>query len=231
MMEYKKNCPECGKEQIYPDKYRLARATQNNTKCKVCANLGENNPRYGIPQSEEARRKISEHNVGMKGKTHTVEARKKMSDANVGRIFSDELKQKLSERHGGMSGKVHSEESKLKMRKIKLGKKDSEETKKKKRLAVSDWMRQNSMAPNYNPNACLLIEEYGKQHGYNFQHAENGGEYHVKELGYWVDGYDKEKNVVIEVDEKRHLSHKEKDLQRQQDIENLLHCTFIRLTI
>lgn len=43
----------------------------------------------------------------------------------------------------------------------------------------------------YNTTACKFIDEYGKQHGYNFRHALNGGEIMI--AGYFVDGYDKEK--------------------------------------
>ena len=89
--------------------------------------------------------------------------------------------------------------------------------------------------PNYNSKACRMIDEYGKENDYNFQHAENGGEYHIKELGYWVDGYDKEKNVVIEIDENAHFDKdgnlKEKDVLRQKEITDFLSCDFIRLKI
>ena len=83
------------------------------------------------------------------------------------------------------------------------------------------------MTPCYNPNACILIEEYGKEHGFNFQHAENGGE--VRVIGYSLDGYDKEKNVVIEVDEPSHRWKVEYDARRQKEIEEHLGCKFIRL--
>ena len=87
--------------------------------------------------------------------------------------------------------------------------------------------------PRYNINSIPIIEEYGKQYGYNFKHAENGGEYHVKELGYWLDAYDIDKNIVLEIDEKHHFDRngnlKEKDLIRQREIENLLNCKFIRI--
>jgi hypothetical protein len=72
-----------------------------------------------------------------------------------------------------------------------------------------------------------LIDKYGKDYGYNFQHAETGGEFHIKELGYWVDGYDSEKNVVIEYYEPCHMSKQSKDLQRQREITELLGCEFI----
>jgi hypothetical protein len=59
------------------------------------------------------------------------------------------------------------------------------------------------------------------------------GEYYIKELGYWVDGYDKEKNTILEVDEKQYFDFngnlKEKDIRRQKEIEEYLKCKFIRL--
>jgi hypothetical protein len=46
-----------------------------------------------------------------------------------------------------------------------------------------------------------------------------------------VDGYDSEKNVVIEYDEVYHLKEEqvEKDRKRQRIIGNILKCKFIRL--
>ncbi|KKL84483.1 hypothetical protein LCGC14_1964280 [marine sediment metagenome] len=89
--------------------------------------------------------------------------------------------------------------------------------------------RHGQATPNYNPEACKFIEEYGRKHGYKFQHAENGGEFYIKGLGYWVDGYDREKNVVIEYDEPHHTRRVEKDKQRQQEIQEHLGCKFIRI--
>lgn len=129
------------------------------------------------------------------------------------------------------------EEKKNISRAIKEGKakstyKPTEEHKRKIRLAILERIRncKGQIQPQYNPTACKVIDEYGKQHGYNFQHAENGGEYHIRELGYWVDGYDKEKNTVIEYYESYHHDEKQKrDLQRQKEIVNYLKCDFIIL--
>jgi len=97
--------------------------------------------------------------------------------------------------------------------------------------AIERVKRQGGLFISYNPNSIPIIEEYGKLRGYNFQHAENGGEYNV--CGYFVDGYDKEKNVVIEYDEKHHFTKngvlKDRDVIRQQDIMNELSCKFIRI--
>lgn len=92
----------------------------------------------------------------------------------------------------------------------------------------------HQISTNFNPNACKIIDEYGQKHGYNFQHAMNGGEFYIKELGYWVDGYDKDKNIVIEIDEKKHFKNgnlRKKDLIRQNEIEKFLKCKFIRFNI
>lgn len=87
--------------------------------------------------------------------------------------------------------------------------------------------------PNFNPKACQFIDEYGKKYGYNFRHALNKGEYYITELGYYLDGYDEEKNTVIEFDEEHHYINgilRKRDLVRQQKIKDLLRCKFIRIT-
>lgn len=52
-----------------------------------------------------------------------------------------------------------------------------------------------------------------------------------KVIGYFVDGYCKESNVVYEIDESSHNSQKVKvkDLLRQKEIEKELGCKFIRI--
>ena len=87
------------------------------------------------------------------------------------------------------------------------------------------------MRPAFNPDACKEIDEYGKTHGYEFQHALNGGEHYIKELGYWIDGYDIKKNVVIEYYENNHWHrrNKQKDIDRCNEIVHHLGCNFIIL--
>ena len=184
--------------------------------------------------SEEHKRKISEAN---KGRILSEETRHKMSIAK--KNMSVETKRKISENNVGMKGKKHSEEAKRKQSENHVGmtgKKHSEEAKRKQRLSTMARIerRVGQVQPNYNPIACHIIEEYGKQHGFNFQHAENDGEFHVKELGYWVDGYDAKQNVVIEVDEAAHYRNgklKKKDVERQREITEHLGCNFIRIRV
>jgi hypothetical protein len=87
----------------------------------------------------------------------------------------------------------------------------------------------NQVIPSFNKEACRIFDEIMLRENIFIQHAMNGGEYYIKELGYWVDGYDKENNVVYEFDEDYHKYRKERDLKRQQEIEKFLGCVFIRI--
>lgn len=171
--------------------------------------------------SREWKRRISEankgHTFGMKGKFHSNETRHKMSVAGKERKFSDETKRKISIALKGRKREPLSKETKRKLRLSAI------------QRIERDRLNGNQLIPRFNSIACQLIDEYGKQHGYNFQHPMNGGEFHIKELGYWVDGYDKTQNVVIEYYERRHLNHIEKDEQRKQEIIKHLGCKFIVL--
>lgn len=181
----------------------------------------------GLKNNPDARKKISEFH---KKKWKDPEYKKLQSKSRSGKIpwnkgltgiFSKEALEKI-----GKSGLLHK------------GKIVSKETRLKQRISAIKRMEKqlgHQVSPNFNTNACFLIDEYGKQHGYNFKHAMNGGEHYFKKLGYWVDGYDPEKNVVIEIDESHHFNAQgnlsEKDVRRQKEIEEYYGCTFIRIRI
>jgi hypothetical protein len=116
-----------------------------------------------------------------------------------------------------------------------LGKPHTEETKLKMRLSTIAYLEQlkGQLAPRYNKESITLIEDYGKKHGYKFMHAENGGEFYVKELGYFLDAYDPIFNIALEIDEKHHFNNEnnliDKDILRQKLIEEKLGCKFIRI--
>ena len=150
---------------------------------------------------------------------------------------TEEYKQKISNSlklSKKFQEKMRSAERREKLSKSRKGIIFSAEHIKKLRLAAINRIQKNcgQVNPAYNPTACKIIDEYGKKNGYNFQHAENGGEYCIKELGYWLDGYDKEKNTAIEFDEKKHFTDgelKQKDLLRQAEVKKFLGCKFIRI--
>src|SRR3990167_6406685 len=170
------------------------------------------------PFSEKTIQKMSE---SKKGKNHP----------KFGKHLSEETKKKLSE---ARKGKRLSEETKKKMSKASKGKELSEETKQKMRLSAIKRIEQNNLdgnqlCPAYNPKSIPIIEEYGKANGYSFQYAENGGEHFIKDLGYWVDVYDKTKNVVVEYYERAHKNKVDRDEIRKQEIINHLNCEFIEI--
>ena len=109
------------------------------------------------------------------------------------------------------------------------------ESNRKRRLARLAHIesQKGQVIPAYNPQSIPVIETYSKLNGYNFQHAENGGEFRVPNLGYFLDGYDPIANVALEIDEGHHFDSNgnllEKDVQRQKEIEESLGCKFIRI--
>ena len=114
-----------------------------------------------------------------------------------------------------------------------IGRKHKKETKDKIRKSTTDYFLNHlKSSPRYNKNACKFIDELNKKYGFNLIHAENGGEKYVS--GYYVDGYDKENNIVFEYDEKAHYKDvynnilKQKDINRQNEIIETLGCRFFR---
>jgi len=214
---YKRNCPNCGIEIIYKTNRYYKDATKNDTNCRICCNSGENH--------------------GMYGKHHTEETRIKMKLARANYTHSAETKQKISIGKIGdknpFYGKFHTDTSRQKMSLKGKFREKTNETKLKMRLSTIEYIEQRQLLggqlqPNYNISSIPILEQTAKELGItDLQHAENGGEYYIKELGYWVDGYSKEKNIVIEYYEKHHNRKIEKDLQRQEEITNLLKCEFM----
>ncbi|MDA3781469.1 MAG: NUMOD3 domain-containing DNA-binding protein [Bacteroidales bacterium] len=203
MEEYKRICPKCDEIIVYKTKKILAKSIKLGKPCKSCVQKnnksGKNNPMFGKKHSDETKEKIREKR---KTQTFTKETRNKMSISAKLRL----------EEYNHWLGRKHTDKSKNKMR-----------------IIGSNRINDNHWHPSYNVNACEIIEKYGKENGYNFQHAMNGGEFFINELGYWLDGYDKEKNIGIEYYEKAHKYFIEKDNIRINKIENHLNCKIIIL--
>lgn len=116
---------------------------------------------------------------------------------------------------------------------------ESTETKKKRRVSAIKRLQRSVVAgkmlqPNYNLSSISILESKAAELGItDLMHAENGGEFHIKELGYWVDGYSSSKNIVFEFDERAHFDKdgllKKRDQIRQKEIEEYLNCIFIRI--
>ena len=47
----------------------------------------------------------------------------------------------------------------------------------------------------FNIRGCKYFDKLNKERDWNLQHAMNGGE--IKMIGYWLDAYDKQKNIIV----------------------------------
>ena len=177
----------------------------------------------------EYKQKFSElhrgENNGMYGKHHDEKSRSKISELTLAAMCNEKVRNKHLKSH-------RTKKCREKLSNALTGRQFSPETKQKMREAVVRRVQKYGLhTRNFSPYACGIIDDYGKANGYNFQHALNGGEHSC--VGYFVDGYDKNKNVVIEIDEHQHFDSNgdllEKDIRRQRAIEEYLHCRFIRI--
>ena len=80
----------------------------------------------------------------------------------------------------------------------------------------------STISPNIGVNETKILDFIEKNLGYKIlrQHVCNG---------YFIDGYCKELNLAIEVDEEYHKTQIEKDLSRQKVLEKVLKCDFVRI--
>lgn len=188
-----KTCSGCNKIQTYSCVSSYNLALRKNTKCCSCNKIGKpvwNEGKSGLQIA---------WNRGLRKETDLRVKKCSLSQKN--KKISCEQRKKHSET---MTGKHHTEETKHKLRFIAI--------RELERRGITGKSRM------YNPKACDFINQFGKKNGYNFQHAMNGGEIEI--YGYFLDGYDKEKNVVFEYDEPKHRfpCYKKNDIIRQRRI-------------
>ena len=218
---------------------------------------GDKNPFYQKKHTDEALRTISE--TKKENYKNDPSLAKSISDRQIewhktndnpfkGKTHSDEVKDVIREmankRWENPEERANASAKSLKWLETHdtnfKGMKHTVETRKQMRVAAIKRIEEakfngGQMMPNYNISSIMILEEIAKEMGItDLQHAENGGEFHIKELGYFVDGYSKEKNIVLEYDEPHHFNSdgnlKESDIIRQNEIEEYLDCTFIRIT-
>lgn len=115
-----------------------------------------------------------------------------------------------------------------------FGKHHTEKTKQKMRNATCEYLKNINPTPcRYNKKSIPILESIAKERGWHIKHAENGGEFYTG-IGYWLDAYDEDLNIALEYDERKHYSDvnnnilTEKDLERQRNIIEHLHCEYWR---
>lgn len=108
----------------------------------------------------------------------------------------------------------------------------SSEQKENIRLGTINYIKslKGDCKPRYNKKACSYINKLNEENKWNLQHAENGGEIEVG--GYFIDGYDKKLNIVLEYNERKHYIDPfnniltDKDIERNNYIKECLDCKF-----
>lgn len=168
------------------------------------------------------------------GKKHKKETIEKISLSKFGHEVSEESKEKISK---SLTGLKQSEETKKKRSEKLKGhpnylKSQSESAKQKiaiaSRIAIKKRIEKYGVIPlpNFNIKACEYFKKFDEENNTKGKYAlYGGGEYYVKELGYWLDYINFEKKLIIEWDEKHHYTSdgflKEKDIIRQKKIPSI----------
>lgn len=239
--EFNKQCPKCDITLTYSRKDSLKESIDKGRLCKSCSKKGKQPAFYvdgKIP--EDILVKISK-NWFIKG--HRPVNADQRKGKTIEEIYGTEKSKEIREKYSKWE---RTRESNIKRTKTlikqwengafdNVNREVSEETRRKHRLNMFKRLKATgkNFHPGYNRDACYYFNELMKETNTNIQHALNGGEFQIEELGFWVDGYDLKNNIVYEFDEKRHFNKKnklkKKDVHRQKLITEHLNCKFIRI--
>lgn len=159
------------------------------------------------------RKKEGKYDHLKKRKPLSSEAKKKISNAqkeNYKKLFS-----KPGERER------YRKKKKLEMQ--KFIKENPEWIDKVRAQSVQNRINKNNSYPNYSKKSCIFFRILDKSLDFNGQYAENKVEYHIKELGYFLDYIELNKKIIIEWDEEKHYLDngelKKPDVERQEKIQ------------
>jgi hypothetical protein len=218
-----RTCPKCQVKIKYISISNKNKAERNKTNCNNCSKFVISNTLTGRTLLNEIREKISKT---LKGRKNTwgekiSKSRKRYYESNPNKIPKGNKNPMYGIHRNGEQNPNY-------------GNKWNKEQRKAARIRTIENLKNKGIkfgykgANNFNPKACDYFNELNKERGWNLQHALNGGE--VECIGYSLDAYDKQKNIVVEYDEKHHksLRRQEKDKYRQKEIINELQCKFYR---
>lgn len=214
LVSLERRCPKCDDLIVYTTYNGMYLANKNNTLCKKCR-------KFNHDKGKELQDFFKICKCGRKLKYKE----KWLLDRSI---------RNKSKCHKCMRiGKYHTEKTKKKIAKSKLNNPNKKETSRKQRLSAIERIknRDGVCHPNYNLDACKYFDKVEKENGWDGFYATKGGEYQIKELGYFVDFYEPNKNIVIEYDEPKHFvgsKLKNRDVFRMNEIKTILHCRFFR---
>lgn len=163
------------------------------------------------------------HRPWNKGRSTPEETRKKQSLARLGKTFSPHSEETRSKISKTLLGHTVLTQTREKLSKAHSGKVLSEDHKKNIRLSTIAYIEQceGPMRPRSGRHEYELLNKQEL-----IDHCKIVRQYHLKKLGYFVDGYCPETNTVYEVYEPWHRDSLEKDEQRENEIRNHLKCNF-----
>jgi hypothetical protein len=201
----------------YLEKQRISQTGKKRSQ-EVCEinRKAQNRPEVIEKKRKKLIGRFSGSKHPMFGKHQTSESNKKNSESN----------KKYWEIHDSFwKGKHLSKETKIKISKSHTGKTLSEEHVKNMRLSLIKRLEKHDMCyPNYNLNACEYFKKFDEEHNTKGRYAVyGGGEYKIKELGYFVDYINFDLKLIMEWDETAHYDMDdklmEKDRIRQEQIQ------------
>ena len=236
---FHKLCPKCGNDIFYKDKWTLTDSISKNRKCRSCSKLGHLSTLHKngkIPKSTLQKMSKSWFKNGHRPVNADFRQGKTLEEI-YGKEKAKELKNKMSNRIMSFNSNKKRSISCIRSRcgYSNKGRKTSNKLKRlfRKQMVNRLLKTYKNFHPSYNINACKYFDKLNKENKCNIQHALNGGEFFIKELSYWLDGYDKENNIVYEWDERRHFNRdgtlKDKDILRENEIKDFLNCKIIRI--
>ena len=203
-----RNCPDCQSEIEYGSKDAYYAGLKRNGRCKKCQQCGKK-------VSKETGLKISRSKRGKPGHPHTKEHRKKIQGRGNA-MYGVHRYGELNPFHG----KCHTEEARRKMRVAAC--------KRVMKLQRNNAGRIN----NVGIKEGRYFDRLEKEHGWKgIYYKKSKKQFLIEYLGYFVDYYEPNLNIVVEYDEPRHYRHGvliEKDVKRMNEIKRYLGCQFWR---
>jgi hypothetical protein len=216
--EFMRKCPNCKEKIIYTQVGNRNQAEKKQKLCSKCVAIHLSKINTGKKLGEITKKKLSRSMMGrpILWKNKISESRKKYYQENPNELPSGKNNPMFGIHRFGANNP-------------NFGKRWNEDAKRKAREThVKKYMERGYQFHNFNPNACHYFDRLNKEKGWKLRHALNGGEVII--AGYFLDSYDKKRNIVVEYDEPHHEhpKQKEKDVQRQKRIINELQCRFYR---
>ncbi len=195
-----KKCPSCNREIVGKDgsvttKFNVSHSIIKGKLCHSCIKVGK--PTWSSLNREEFGQRISGKNHPFYGKHHTNEFKEWQRNRRMGTQLNGETKKKLS-----VSVKNAMHRPDVRKKHIEA-------------LHQSKWLKVRT-----DKGQLELLSKWNNL-GFKF---EPNYQVHTDKALFYVDGYDKEHNVVMEYDSKYHnkTHQKQKDLARQQIVIDIL---------